>query len=444
MIEARLPPEQGALVVQALRAADAALRERSTTVPCAAAPEPVATPDARIAGATPPSSGASDAARNATCNDERRQAIEMRARLGSAPDRFAHIDEEQQEALERLEVEAAQQRSSATVSVEDGEPGQWCASARTSVRASVAEPQSAAAAVDDGEPDQRRASDQASVRTSVAEPQSAAIALEDGGERRQHAGSDRTSIRSSVTAVTSLAQQDGWGQRQADAFCLMAESMLASGPVALAAGDRHLVHVRVDLQALCDHDGEGVSAIDDGPSIPPETVRRLCCDGGLVTWLNDREGNTLDVGRKTRVVPSALRRLIQRRDGGCRFPGCEQRRFVDAHHIVHWADGGRTDADNVVLLCRRHHRMLHEGGIRVIGNAQQLTFSDRQGRVLSNAPSLPIVATGHALCEQHTALGLALDDRTAIPGWRGERADYTWLLTILHQRDGLTHGEVAL
>jgi len=79
----------------------------------------------------------------------------------------------------------------------------------------------------------------------------------------------------------------------------------------------------------------------------------------------ERDGAPLRIGRKTRKIPPALGRALRARDGGCRFPGCERRRFVDAHHIRHWARGGATDQDNLLLLCRHHHRLVHEGGYSV-------------------------------------------------------------------------------
>ncbi|MDT8369380.1 MAG: HNH endonuclease signature motif containing protein, partial [Longimicrobiales bacterium] len=91
-------------------------------------------------------------------------------------------------------------------------------------------------------------------------------------------------------------------------------------------------------------------------------------------------------GRRTRTVSPALRRALELRDRGCRFPGCACR-FTDAHHIVHWADGGRTDLQNLVLLCRRHHRAVHEGGMRVcLDREGRVVFFDRRGRAVFDAP----------------------------------------------------------
>ena len=102
----------------------------------------------------------------------------------------------------------------------------------------------------------------------------------------------------------------------------------------------------------------------DGLRVSAETARRMACDAGAVVMSHAADGATLDVGRKTRTIPPALRRALQTRDHGCRFPGCNARR-CDAHHVRHWADGGRTRLDNLVLLCRRHHRAVHEEGFSV-------------------------------------------------------------------------------
>src|SRR5438874_13655310 len=96
---------------------------------------------------------------------------------------------------------------------------------------------------------------------------------------------------------------------------------------------------------------------------------------------------SMSVGRKTSSVPIALRRALRRRDRGCRFPGCENHRFVDAHHVQHWARGGETRLDNLVLLCRRHHRLVHEGGYSVERLAgDKLAFRDPWGGLIPDAP----------------------------------------------------------
>ena len=96
-----------------------------------------------------------------------------------------------------------------------------------------------------------------------------------------------------------------------------------------------------------------------------ETARRLACDASIVNLIEDDDGEPLNVGRKTRTISAPLRRLLNARDKGCRFPGCCNARYMDIHHIEHWANGGETKPSNLVSLCRFHHRAVHEGGIRI-------------------------------------------------------------------------------
>jgi hypothetical protein len=123
--------------------------------------------------------------------------------------------------------------------------------------------------------------------------------------------------------------------------------------------------------------------------VAPETVRRLACDGAIVRLL-ERDGSALDVARKTRAIPPALQRALAARDRGCRFPGCTARRFVDAHHIVHWANGGPTKLANLIQLCRRHHRQLHEAGYTLTPTTTgEPVFHRPDGQPIPTSPTLP-------------------------------------------------------
>ena len=226
-----------------------------------------------------------------------------------------------------------------------------------------------------------------------------------------------------ATAESSAAS---WGQRQADALARCAEASLAGDGKSLPPGERHQVHVHIDVEALCNPEAKGESAIADGPRIPPETVRRLTCDGSLVTHFQDGEGRGLDAGRRTRVIPPAMRRALVRRDGGCRFPGCSCQRFVDGHHIEHWADGGETTLDNLVLLCRHHHRLVHELGFEVRRDDGHLHFYRPDGAPIEDAPALPKPVPPQ--------WSIQLDPRSAVPHWMGEPMDYSYCLSALDQR----------
>ena len=170
-----------------------------------------------------------------------------------------------------------------------------------------------------------------------------------------------------------------------------------------------------------------------GIHVSAETARRLACDAATVTMHHGPGGEILDVGRRTRTISPALRRALAARDRQCRFPGCGNRR-VDAHHVEHWADGGRTALDNLVLLCRRHHRAVHEEGYRVtIDAGGDVKFLRPDGRPLPQAPPAP-AWTGPALQPTNDALaaaGIEIGPDTATPSWGGERLDLDWAMHVL-------------
>jgi hypothetical protein len=218
-----------------------------------------------------------------------------------------------------------------------------------------------------------------------------------------------------VTAVTS-EPTESLAQRRADALITLAETTLRHGPTPLSAAERYQVVVHVTAETLAE-DEPGRCEFENGPEIALDTVRRIACDSSLVQIMEDDAGNPLDIGRKTRAVPPAMRRALQSRDGGCRFPGCNHHRFTDAHHIRHWADGGETSIDNLVLLCRHHHRLVHEGGFGVERNADGLIrFNRPDGRLIGEHPQLPASGNGE-LARRHPETGEPIDAASwIIPG----------------------------
>jgi hypothetical protein len=137
-------------------------------------------------------------------------------------------------------------------------------------------------------------------------------------------------------------------------------------PISGSSAARYQVVLHVDLETLQrGGDPMGRSELEDGIRVSHETSRRVACDAGLVPLvrklLPDGRERILEIGRLRRPVSQPLRRALEARDRGCRFPGCGCR-YTEAHHVVHWADGGETSLANCVLLCRHHHRLLHEGG----------------------------------------------------------------------------------
>lgn len=177
-------------------------------------------------------------------------------------------------------------------------------------------------------------------------------------------------------------------EARADALVAMAETLLATGPAARHGGDRHQVVVHVDAATLRGRTRGDRCELDSGAPLAAETARRLACDAAVVPLI-ERAGQPLSVGRKTRSIPPALRRALASRDRGCRFPGCTADRFVDAHHIQHWAHGGATSLENLVQLCRHHHRLLHEGGYAVGEDEGRLTFRRPDGRRVVACPRPP-------------------------------------------------------
>jgi hypothetical protein len=280
-------------------------------------------------------------------------------------------------------------------------------------------------------------------------------------------------------AVTTTA-----GQRQADALGLLAERALAEAGVGedsspeseestrtrpLGRAERFQVVLHVDAGALeADSesgpgapDGGGVLA-ESGIGVPAGTSRRMACDAGVVEMRHGSRGEVLDVGRRRRTVPPAIRRALEHRDGGCRFPGCECR-YTDAHHITHWADGGETKLQNLVLLCSRHHRAVHEEGFRVelgadggegsreacqersgripgtagakggAGGVLTARFYWPDGRLLPEVPDPPILPSDPlaALTRSHRQEGIEPGPWTPTPAWYGETLDLGLTLDML-------------
>ncbi|MGH8175688.1 MAG: DUF222 domain-containing protein, partial [Steroidobacter sp.] len=175
--------------------------------------------------------------------------------------------------------------------------------------------------------------------------------------------------------------------KRADALGVMAEGFLKSGEETMTGGDRCQIVVHVDAETLRESTA-GRCEIEDGPSLAAETVRRLACDASIVAIIENEHGEPLNVGRKTRSIPPALRRALNARDGGCRFPGCTHKLYVDAHHIEHWAHGGETKPSNLVTLCKLHHRKVHEGAVRIefLGDVRASCDLSR-GQVLQSSMS---------------------------------------------------------
>ncbi len=271
------------------------------------------------------------------------------------------------------------------------------------------------------------------------------------------------------------------GKVRADALALVAESALKGGLDPGSSGDRYQVVVHVNGEELRAQEsatadsrthvpagtsrgrvsaetlGARVSAETRGdrdtdagetPAFPgvvngawlgtshvpvsAETARRIACDAGRVSMAH-RNGQVLSVGRKTRTIPPPIRRALEFRDRGCRFPGCTSK-HCDAHHIVHWADGGETKLSNLVLLCRRHHRLLHEGGISVKMNEKgAVQFLHPRGRPLEQSPAPPPVGLHAArdLVEHLENAGILITGKESMPAWDGRPMNLPYVMECL-------------
>lgn len=243
-----------------------------------------------------------------------------------------------------------------------------------------------------------------------------------------------------VSAETSVADPqpaDSLGQRRADAWVRLAEAALGSELIPPTAAERYQTVVHIP-QTLPGQHLDTACSLDNGQSIAAETAKRLACDASVITITEDTHGNPLHIGRKTRSISPALRRALQHRDGGCRFPGCTHTRFVDAHHVKHWSDGGETDIGNLVTLCSRHHRLVHEGGFGLeVGAGGKLNFTRPAGESLHLNQLPRFRGDADYLIEANAALGLAIDHETCEPAWDGYGMDYGIAVYGLLDADGL-------
>ncbi len=215
--------------------------------------------------------------------------------------------------------------------------------------------------------------------------------------------------------------------RRADALARVAESFLAHGVMEAPGTDRQQIIVHVAAETLRNRSA-GCCEFEHGPSMAAETARRLSCDACVVALIEDDDGEPLNVGRKTRTISAPLRRLLNARDKGCRFPGCANARYIDFHHVQHWANGGETKPTNLVSLCRFHHRAVHEGGFHI--------------EILDDGAFRFVAPKGAAIDSFSPGYTQPLGDWKRLPvamhsaetRWRGERMDYSLGVEVLLQR----------
>jgi hypothetical protein len=214
--------------------------------------------------------------------------------------------------------------------------------------------------------------------------------------------------------------------RRADALALVAESFLAHGAVEAAGAERFQIVVHVAEETLRIRTA-GCCELEHGPSLAAETARRLACDASIVAVAENEDGEPLNVGRKTRTISAPLRRALNARDKGCRFPGCAHTRYVDAHHVVHWTNGGETKPSNLVSLCRFHHRSVHEGGFRIeVLDDGALRFVNPQGEAIDSVTPARAQPPPDWKQPPH---GIVLHE------WKGDHMDYGLAVELLMQME---------
>jgi hypothetical protein len=175
------------------------------------------------------------------------------------------------------------------------------------------------------------------------------------------------------TALEPLARRAGpddgrkRDRRLADALVDLAQRSLDGGTAADGATRRPHLQVTTTLETLLQRAGAPAADLEFSVPISAASLQRLACDCNLTRILLGADSAVIDVGRSRRVVSAPTRRALNARDRGCRWPGCDRSAtWASAHHVVHWIRGGTTDLANLVLLCYRHHWMVHEGGWQLV------------------------------------------------------------------------------
>jgi len=234
-------------------------------------------------------------------------------------------------------------------------------------------------------------------------------------EKDVPAGTSAVDASAGPSFVDGSPEAPTMEQQQADALALVAEAVLHHGINPGAPGE---------------------SVLEGGTRVPAETSQRLACDASRVVMRHDADGRITEIGARTRTIPPTLRRALQHRDKGCRFPGCG-RPFGEGHHIQYWANGGPTTLSNLALLCRRHHRAMHEEGYQVERQPDgELGFRRPDGRLLSHVSTPAAVPADptETMRAQNADRGVQIDARTSTPGWQGEHLDVGWAISVLHPR----------
>lgn len=194
-------------------------------------------------------------------------------------------------------------------------------------------------------------------------------------------------VRTNLEGSGRQLPSDGetrWDQRLCDAFLLTIRSSVHGA----RAGSPCFVVAHVPLETLLDEASELAAELEHGGLLSADTVRRIACDATVAIAVDDDVGRTMYEGRAARAPTDAQRREVTRRDRHCRFPGCTNATFTNVHHITPWIARGRTDIDNLALLCVHHHHRVHSRRWTLSGDANgELTFIGPSNRPMTSRPS---------------------------------------------------------
>ena len=269
---------------------------------------------------------------------------------------------------------------------------------------------------------------------------------ETGPEPAENVSAETSGDGAAIATESTAPKRTG----RATALVHIAEHYLATGgsgarPLTSSEAYQVFVHVNANDAGPDNRiNGAHTCYTDDRRCLAPHVVRQLACDASRRTVLENERGEVLNIGRRSRTVPRRIAHALRIRDGGCRFPGCGQSRWTDAHHIRHWADGGQTSLENLVTLCRYHHRSLHRGEYRIErGNDGTLVYMNARGSRLPStiypqyASERSVTERVQRLRDEHTDRGIEIDATTAVTAWQGERMDYSTAIEWLLRRDGV-------
>lgn len=190
-----------------------------------------------------------------------------------------------------------------------------------------------------------------------------------------------------IVCTTPKHELPAASHRRAQALEQLARSYLDSARARTDHGNRPHLTAVIDWKTLTGRTRAGDSELLDGTAITPEAARQLACDAIVCRLIIGPRGEILDLGRNTRTVTPAQWKVLRLRDRHCRWPGCQRPApWCDAHHIQHWANGGPTDLDNLILLCRHHHTLTHQAGWTITGTPKDLRVARPDQTTLANAP----------------------------------------------------------